>query len=249
MTARHIIAHAGGMIENVKYTNSLDAIRLSSAHVDLIEVDVVPARDGPIVAHGNFEGKYGLKNKFHNTSIEEFKDCRFANKFRSLSFEQLAVLSPEFQCKFILDVKPKGGDYEACLDEISNLCRKYGVFENFIIQVYCTEDYEVVRRFPFHGVMIAFWKNFSNIFSGPAVTFFRHCSERGNFDFVGASVDFRRINKDDSVLDVRNKRHFGMSDVQIYIHAQPDEKESELLTMGYGIFSHHVEGRSPGRQS
>jgi hypothetical protein len=152
----------------------------------------------------------------------------------------LAVLSPELDCKFVLDVKPKGDDYGACIGEIADLCRKHGVFNNFIIQVYCPGDYDVVRSLPFHGVMIAFWKNYSNIFSSSATTFFHHCNEAGHFDFVAASVDFRRINKGDQILDIQRRGYFEGAAVQIYIHGQPEEKESELLASGYGLFSHHI---------
>ncbi len=80
MTSK-LIAHAGGKIDEVCYTNSREAILSSSQIVDLIELDLVPTQDGIVIAHSNFESKYGLKEKFHKITTAQFLSSRFDDKF------------------------------------------------------------------------------------------------------------------------------------------------------------------------
>jgi len=241
-----IIAHGAGIIDGTKHSNSLEAIRNASVFTDLIEIDLVPSKDGLIVAHNNLESHYGMKKKFWNVTTNEFLTSKYKGRFTTLSFEDLVKLSLTLGSKFIIDVKPKEDGYEKCILEIAAICSKYEAFGNFIVQVYCEDDYltVTVKNLPFHGVMIALWKYHSNIYAKKAALFCTFCAQDSQFDFIGTSVFFKRLQRGGTIKDVKSWNYFKETGLPIYVHGQPEEFESDLLDMGYGIFTHFVD-RSP----
>ncbi|MGB7240484.1 MAG: hypothetical protein WBC93_00170 [Sulfitobacter sp.] len=232
------IAHAGGAIDGIKYSNSLNAIRASAAKTNLIELDIVMAADGAIVAHDGHEEKYGVTGRFDALPVSAFRDMRYSGQFQSLSIYDLALLSVGMDCKFILDIKPKAQGYKDVLVLIAAACQKFGVFDKFIIQVYSRDDFYATSHYPFHGIMIAFWKNFRNIFSQSATRFFRTCVKQDPAKFIAASVNFKRIFQDGKIVDIADQNFFRGSGVTIFIHGQPKKHEAALLDAGYGLFTH-----------
>lgn len=230
------IAHAGGEIDGVKYSNSLEAIKQSANKFKLIEVDICRAKDGLIVAHNGLESKYGFNSRFDEITIKSFSQSRFNGKYKPLLFSDLAKYAVDKYVCFVLDTKEEGKGFSQCLKEISSLCMKYNVLNKFIPQVYCQNDFKTAITCGFDKCLIALWKNFdTRIFSDETFEFLDSCFSNHDIKPMGISLRYEKkgiVNIDRP--EVLKLHAYG---VRIYIHGQSPEKNNEILSKNFGIFS------------
>lgn len=237
-----LIAHAGGAFQEMKYTNSKQAIIYASKRVNLIELDVVSAYDGLVIAHDGLERKYGLDHDFSGITVANFIKQKYMGKLESIDFKELCKISKKLNVKFILDLKATDADYEESINYIAKLCMEYDVFSNFIIQVYERSDMHSVNKYPFHGVMIALWKNYGNIFSENAMKFVSTAINTSlHFDFVALSIRYKRPKPQTINIDNNRFTYYQNFNIPIYLHGQSDSDEEMILSRGFGLFTHNID--------
>ena len=88
------IAHAGGGIDNFKYTNSLNAVSASINNgYKLIEIDLQETKDGTFVGvhdWDSFKKKTNYKgNNKNNLKLEEIKKLKIKKKFNPITIKEI----------------------------------------------------------------------------------------------------------------------------------------------------------------
>lgn len=241
-----LIAHAGGVIENRKYTNCVEALEHSRKYVDLIEFDVCKALDGFIVAHDGLESRYEFDGKFADITLEEFVKLKYLKIFHPMSVSDLISRLPESSANIILDIKSENStDYRSALNIISILCDEHDVSNKVIIQVYNLDDISSAKEFGFKNTILALWKNYYDIRSKKC----RDCVELYlsgvNQGFRALSLRYIYLQEDgvESCPDIVN--YYFDQCPMIFIHGQGSEAEENLLQRGFGLYSHDPEKLIP----
>ena len=158
------IAHAGGSIEEMKYTNSREAFLNSARSVQLIELDVCNAADGLIIAHDGLEKSYGLSKPFIEGSLSDFRLRRYSGRFGAMTLSDLCEAMQGVHSSVILDIKSSSIDvFSRNIDELYRTADSYGVLGRMIPQVYSIDDFNVVAGFGIKNFILALWKNFPNV--------------------------------------------------------------------------------------
>lgn len=168
------IAHAGGTINNFKYTNSKEAIQYSiDCGYSYIEVDIVKLLDNYALAHDSHEKHYGLEKKFGEITGNEFKQLKSQKKFTTLLLSDIfAILLKYKNLSFILDIKETTiNEYKKVITYIVNGSAsgdkdgdkegKGGTSEllnRIIPQIYSLEEYQYLESINYPKCLCALWK-------------------------------------------------------------------------------------------
>ena len=235
------IAHAGGAISERRYTNSLEAFELSAPIVPIVELDVVQALDGIIVAHDGQEKAYGLKSAFSDISIKEFETCRYAGAFSVMSLDTLCARMVTHKSHVVLDLKSSTDvDYRNSIAEVARVAFKHGVEDKLVPQVYSPDNYDAVLEQGLRNTILALWKNYGNVRTDRAKECVTHCFSNKTNGFQALSVAARHFVSDNGPAGHDLSDFFFECSESVFLHGQKPEEEEGLISRGFGLFSHYA---------
>ncbi|MEZ9481246.1 glycerophosphodiester phosphodiesterase family protein [Vibrio splendidus] len=142
-----LIAHAGGGINGLKYTNSLDAIEQSIEHgFKMVELDLLISSDGRIVAVHDWKTFHEMTNSNNTGSIssKEFESKIIYDKYKTLNISTA------------IDILDKN-DVVLVTDKIKNLVllSKYIIDKDkSIIEVFSIDKYNEAIDLGFNNVAL-----------------------------------------------------------------------------------------------
>lgn len=103
-----VIAHAMGAIDNINYTNSLEAFYSNyNKGIRVFEVDLVMTKDNHLVLRHYWDNNNLSNNKLTNRqTLNEFNEKKILEKYSSVNFDELLNLLDKYEdVYFILDIK------------------------------------------------------------------------------------------------------------------------------------------------
>ncbi|MEZ8037033.1 glycerophosphodiester phosphodiesterase family protein [Vibrio crassostreae] len=142
-----LIAHAGGGINGLKYTNSLEAMEQSIEHgFKMIELDLLISSDGRIVAVHDWNTFHVMTNSNNTGSIssKEFESKIIHDKYKTLNISTAIDILGE-------------NDVVLVTDKIKNLAllSKYIIDKDkSIIEVFSTDKYNEAIELGFNNVAL-----------------------------------------------------------------------------------------------
>lgn len=142
-----LIAHAGGGINGLKYTNSLEAMEQSIEHgFKMIELDLLISSDGRIVAVHDWKSFHEMTNSNNTGSIssKEFESKIIYDKYKTLNISTA------------IDILDKN-DVVLVTDKIKNLAllSKYIIDKDkSIIEVFSIDKYNEAIELGFNNVAL-----------------------------------------------------------------------------------------------
>ena len=142
-----LIAHAGGGINGLKYTNSLEAMEQSIEHgFKMIELDLLISSDGRIVAVHDWKTFHEMTNSNNTGSIsyKEFESKIIYDKYKTLNISTA------------IDIIDENG-VVLVTDKIKNiaLLSKYIIDKDkSIIEVFSTDKYNEAIELGFNNVAL-----------------------------------------------------------------------------------------------
>lgn len=152
-----LIAHAGGGIDGLTYTNSLEALESNyEKGFRYFELDFEWTSDGELVAIHNWENS--VRNLFGSSpkiySYEEFKEAEMVGNLTQLTFEDVANwihLNPD--AFVITDIKTGN------LDALEYISTNYPeIIPNLIPQICSFEEYEPTKIFGYENVILTLYR-------------------------------------------------------------------------------------------
>ncbi len=233
-----LIAHAAGNFGVHHASNSEEAIMASLGAVDVVELDIVRAKDGLIVVHDGYESKYGLQKPFAETTVAEFLDARFAGELKPIPIARAVELCTKKGKALVCDIKATGKEYQRVADELFELAGGKGVLDRIVLQCYCNDDFDYAVRKGFRRTLLAVWKYFYKDPVGEkARDFIRHCLTVNEHAVIGISVPY--INRH---LDRPSYEHPGFLEFfsfwkRLYVHGAPLAKYPEIMRRNLGLFA------------
>ena len=164
-TRYKFIAHAGGGINDIAYSNSMEGLINSiKLGFKLIELDLLETKDGFIVAAHDWKsfkqncvGYNGQINEVPLT-YKEFNDCNF--EINSMNLSQLNE-------KKIIDIFNKYPDLYLVTDKINNyslLSKKFNFVERIIPETFSVKDFIFAKIYNFNNALYPF-KKYNFIFN------------------------------------------------------------------------------------
>ena len=114
LASQHLVAHAGGWIDNRVYTNSREAVERSIKQGrKYIEIDIIKTSDGHYVAAHDWElvNKMIGKKGDNPLSLNEFKNIKLYNKYTTMSVKDVAELMEKCPNWYLLTDKIRDIDY------------------------------------------------------------------------------------------------------------------------------------------
>ncbi|MEZ8500451.1 glycerophosphodiester phosphodiesterase family protein [Vibrio splendidus] len=141
-----LIAHAGGGINGLKYTNSLEAMEQSIEHgFKMIELDLLISSDGRIVAVHDWKSFHEMTNSNNGSiSYKEFESKIIYDKYKTLNISTAIDILDE-------------NDVVLVTDKIKNiaLLSKYIIDKDkSIIEVFSTDKYNEAIELGFNNVAL-----------------------------------------------------------------------------------------------
>ncbi|NOJ07944.1 glycerophosphodiester phosphodiesterase family protein [Vibrio splendidus] len=142
-----LIAHAGGGINGLKYTNSLEAMEQSIEHgFKMIELDLLISSDGRIVAVHDWKTFHEMTNSNNTGSIssKEFESKIIYDKYKTLNISTAIDILDENDVVFVTD-------------KIKNLAllSKYIIDKDkSIIEVFSIDKYNEAIELGFNNVAL-----------------------------------------------------------------------------------------------
>lgn len=151
------VAHAGGHINGIHYTNSLEALDASKrSGMHLVELDFEWTQDGHLVLLHDWDEAVG--NTFHQPAgqrtLAQFKSFKSSTGLTPMSAKDLfAWLDNNPDVVIVTDVK----SHE--LKALKWIQANYPAYaERFIPQIYHFEEYEPVRRLGYYRVILTLYR-------------------------------------------------------------------------------------------
>ncbi len=156
------VAHAGGGIGKMSYTNSRDAIDANYRRGHrFFEIDLNWTRDGQLVLIHDWEGSFRSlfpKSKIAGTpSLDEFLRLKMKNNLTPISFAELVDwLRAHPAARIVTDVKD---DNLRALEEIATDYAE--MLDRIIPQIYTFEEYEPVWEMGYRNIILTLYvKNY-----------------------------------------------------------------------------------------
>lgn len=236
--ANNVIAHAGGNYGGKSASNSYEAISHAFNAVDVVEIDIVKAKSGLIVAHDALEAKYGLDKDFSETETDEFLKTKFEHSLTPISIEDVAKLCKKRSKSLVCDIKSINQEYVDIAKQLYDIFASYDLLDKIVIQCYSVKDFVAVNEIGYKRKLLAVWKYFyRDPLGDDAFEFIDRCIEINPKTVVGVSIPY--INKHmqtPSVRDDRIKRFLSFWR-RIYIHGAPFEEYQGILRSNLGLFA------------
>ncbi len=150
------IAHAGGRINGMDYTNSKEAIENSyKKGYKLIELDMEWSADDNLVLVHDWEyvASYTNSTEQRVYSDKEFKDFKIADGITTMNIDDLADWLKDKQDVYIVtDVKNDN------IQALKLISERYPKLKNrFIPQIYEFEEYAPVKKMGYKDIIITFY--------------------------------------------------------------------------------------------
>ncbi|HVI57337.1 MAG TPA: adenylyltransferase/cytidyltransferase family protein [Luteimonas sp.] len=233
-----LIAHAAGNIGTHHASNSEDAIAAALGAVDVVELDIVRAKDGLIVAHDGYESKYGLSKPFAETTVGEFLDARFGGELKPISLERAVDACTKKGKALVCDIKATGEEYRRVADELFELATGKGVLDRIVLQCYSNADFDYAARKGFRRTLLAVWKYFyKNPVGEGARDFIRHCLAVNEHIVIGISIPYINHHLDRPSYEYPEFLEFFSFWKRLYIHGAPLAKYPEIMRRNLGLFA------------
>lgn len=151
------VAHAGGSINGLLYTNSLEALNHSyQSGLKLIEIDFEWTKDQHLVLlhdwDENLTGVYGVAPGAR--TLTQFIDLNKSAKLTPLTIHDLFIwLDQHPSATIITDIKSKS------VKALAWIAKHYPAYaERFIPQIYAFHEYELVRKLGYYRVILTLYK-------------------------------------------------------------------------------------------
>ena len=245
MKYSNIIIHAGGTIEGIIYTNSLESIYKNVVNVSskinneviLCELDCCKLKDYYILAHDGLEKSYNLDNTFANLSKNDVLNHKLKNKFTPMYFYDLYnfIKRTNINVKFIIDSKDNLDD--ELINHILKNMKEHS--HKIILQVYNKKDIFYVEKYKF-SCLYALWKCNSVAFNQDIKDNLDYINKK-KIECVGISLFHKYYDSphDDSKKNLINLKKYNY---KIFIHGEQNiDKCLNAIRNGYGLFSHNPE--------
>ena len=215
-----LIAHAGGGINGLKYTNSLEAMEQSIEHgFKMIELDLLISSDGRIVAVHDWKSFHVMTDSKAKSSItyNEFAIKKIYGEYTTLSIEQINEIINESNVFLVTD---KIQDLDLLSQHIMDKDRT-------IVEVFNIDKYNEAIKLGFNNValnisvsspFIIEWLSLNEI---KAVTYRgdklnNYGSEYENAIKIGnEGISSLIYSKED--LDLANIRSYGLKNFALYV--------------------------------
>lgn len=159
-TENNYIAHAGGGIDEVIYTNSEEAfIENYKKGYRLFEMDFILTKDDKLVLRHDWEKIHGQDITENDLPLtyEEFMGLNYYEKYTPMDFQMLIELMEEYKDAYvIIDGKTESVEdtknlYEKIGEETKNI--EKGIFNRLIPQMFYEDDLDVIRDYGFHDIV------------------------------------------------------------------------------------------------
>lgn len=114
LASQHLVAHAGGWIDNRVYTNSREAVERSIKQGrKYVEIDIIETSDGHYVAAHDWKlvNKMLGKERSKPLSLNEFKNAKLYDKYTTMSIKDVAELMEKYPDWYLLTDKIRDIDY------------------------------------------------------------------------------------------------------------------------------------------
>lgn len=232
-----VIAHAGGEVDGVRYSNSVEAVETSLGKGRLaIELDVVPCRDGYIFAHDGMEGHYGLASFMDVTQDGFARNHRFQKAYTPVSLDYLVQKAAhQSALRFVLDAKCRSLlEYSRFLD----LLVERGLAAHAIPQCYRYEDVVACAAKGFRHTIFATWKQYA--WSGPSPRMRDELARCQRLQALWLGVSMRHLrwkSTTEVVTDDPAFAEIAALGLPIYFHALKDGAEQALVDAGWGVYA------------
>jgi len=215
-TREVLIAHAGGEIKNMLYTNSKEAFEKSlEAGNNIIEADFCSTTDGHFVLVHDWDETY--KKLFINAertpTLDEFKKMKMKNDLTQMSLADLLNwLNVHSNAVIVTDFKEKNVNGLAF---IKNNFTEYA--ERFIPQVYSRKEYQAVKNMGYKKIIVSLYKN--------------RPSDRQIIDFVSCNDVYAVTISAGRILNTDIAFKLLDFDVNIFAHTVNSRKIKEALKL------------------
>lgn len=203
-----MIAHAGGTIYGIRYSNSLDAIENSINNgFKSIELDLNLTKDNQIVFIHNWD--IMMKRFFDRKTSEiltfsEFKSGNTLLNIKLLDLKDLIHILDEINdLQIILDIKKN-------TLEVLNLIREqYGDYmERFVVQIQQLNQYLKVKKMGYNNVMLTLYKIKSS-----DLEIIKFCKTN---DLYGVTMSLKKAQESNLLENISNSGN------KVYVHTIND---------------------------
>ena len=135
MFKQHLVAHAGGAIDNNIYTNSREAVEGSiKAGCKYVEIDLIKTADGEYIAGHDWERINEMTGREGDNPLtkEEFLSSKFYGKYTPMSIQDVAELFEKYPNWVMVVDKIRDLDY---------LHKYLPYHDRMIVQVFALHNY------------------------------------------------------------------------------------------------------------
>ena len=210
------IAHAGGGVDGVMYSNSIEALdyNYGLGH-QLFEIDFSWTSDGKLIAIHDWTEKFEYLFRFSVNAPLDYDTISHMKMRNNLTVMTLPMLTEWLQrhpyTYIVTDIK------EGNIDGLKYLAENYGRFScRFIPQIYETFEYEKVKELGFENMILTLYTNKQPL--EEIDDFIR------NNKIFAVAIPYGKINYDTYM------KIFKENDVFVYVHTYNDpEKAAKLL--------------------
>ena len=237
----NIIVHAGGAIDNITYTNSLESITSNVKNynknvITLCELDCCKLLDEYIIAHDGTEYLYNLNKSFNLTTISEALKLKNQKKYTPLFFSDLYnFISNNNYVNFIID-----SNHDLSDDFINYVMIQMKEFkDNIIFQVYKIEDILLVEKYKWK-CLYALWKCNPDAYNDQIKSNLNYI-EINNIKCIGVSLFNFHYNEKEISMEMSNQIDNLLSHkYKVYLHGENSiDKCNMYLYNNLGIFTHN----------
>lgn len=162
-----VMAHAMGGIDNIDYTNSLEAMVYNyNEGTRLFEIDLERTSDGDIcLTHTWVDFRTKLTDtggdEYAPLSTEEFKNAKIMGKYTTMMFSDLLQIMTKVKDFYVIldsktfDVDSTNSMYSDLVNEINQV--DPGLLHRFIPQAYTPEIYDAIASYGFNEIIFTLY--------------------------------------------------------------------------------------------
>jgi len=245
LNTNRIISHAGGQVDGMDCTNSLEALQQNTGNaVKFIELDVVSGSDGVLIAHDACEKDYGLDRNFSNVGTAEFRSLLFKNILHTVDLQTAIEFAANIDAVLVFDVKAVGHEYQRVVRDIVSVTRELDASNHIAVQAYCLNDFEFCNGLSVRMIMPAVRNyHFRDPLGIDAFEFCNYCFRVNRDAMIGLSLPFASHHK--TVIEDDRRFAFFRFWKRIYVHGAPYEAYSAVLSHNMGLFADGVSPSVP----